>query len=454
MILISQLNWEILEIFYLVIIFLSGFLVTYAFIPYLMKFMRKKGYLGYDIHKNAKPEIPESGGLSLILGLTVTSLLSIIFFPVLRNELLVFLLTILLSGAIGFIDDRIKLRSLYKILLTIFTGVIIFVANFFGFITIHSPTIPFLGFTRLTRIYPFVAPLIVAFFANTSNMLEGYNGEGSGTSLIALFFLLICAIIWNSAEALIFIISGISVLIPFFLYNKFPAKIFPGDVGTLGMGSLFACIALLGSLEVAVFCALLIQVINSFYVISSVKGFLESSEIQTQKNDIILLEDDRIKASDQKDAALTLPRLILAKGPLKEPELIKQFYIISIICGIFSITAFLSIQWTLSNLDDLTFFLLFMFFLVLIILISYFFPRIRGTVILMIVLLGIISTSLIFIDSVIMSIFQEDINLGIIIVPSNILFSILLVTPGLILWYLLTIKFFWREIDKMKELET
>ncbi|MGB5910307.1 MAG: hypothetical protein WBH31_03825 [Promethearchaeia archaeon] len=454
MILISQLNWEILEIFYLVIIFLSGFFVTYAFIPYLMKLMRKKRYLGYDIHKNTKPEIPESGGLSLILGLTVTSLISIIFFPVLRNELLVFLLTILLSGAIGFIDDRIKLRSLYKILLTIFTGVVIFVANFFGFITIHSPTIPFLGFTRLTRIYPFVAPLIVAFFANTSNMLEGYNGEGSGTSLIALFFILICAIIWNSAEALIFIISGISVLIPFFLYNKFPAKIFPGDVGTLGMGSLFACIALLGSLEVVVFCALLIQVINSFYVISSVKGFLESSEIQTQKNDIILLEDDRIKASDQKDAALTLPRLILAKGPLKEPELIKQFYIISIICGIFSITAFSSIQWTLSNLDNLTFFLLFMIFLVLIILISYFFPRIRGTVILMIVLLGIISISLIFINSVIMSIFQEDINLGIIIVPSNILFSILLVTPGLILWYLLTIKFFWREIDKMKELET
>ncbi|MFX1434604.1 MAG: hypothetical protein ACFFB1_12580, partial [Promethearchaeota archaeon] len=249
----------------------------------------------------------------------------------------------------------------------------------------------------------------------------------------------------------IFIISGISVLIPFFLYNKFPAKIFPGDVGTLGMGSLFACIALLGSLEVAVFCALLIQVINSFYVISSVKGFLESSEIQTQKNDIILLEDDRIKASDQKDAALTLPRLILAKGPLKEPELIKQFYIISIICGIFSITAFLSIQWTLGNLDTLIFLLFFMIFLVLIILISYFFPRIRGTVILMIVLLGIISISLFFIDSVIMSIFQQDINLGIIIIPSNILFSILLVAPGLILWYLLTIKFFWRQIEKMKE---
>ncbi|MFX1493613.1 MAG: hypothetical protein ACFFBZ_04960, partial [Promethearchaeota archaeon] len=161
-----------------------------------------------------------------------------------------------------------------------------------------------------------------------------------------------------------------------------------------------------------------------------------------------------IKASDQKDAALTLPRLILAKGPLKEPELIKQFYIISIICGIFSLTAFFSIQWTLGNLGDLTFFLLFMILLALIILISYFFPRIRVTVILMIILLGIISLSLIFIDSIIMSIFQEDINLGIIIIPSNILFSILLVTPGLILWYLLTIKFFWREIDKMKEMAT
>lgn len=343
-----------------------------------------------------------------------------------------------------------KLRSRYKILLTIFTGVVIFVANFFGYINIQSPTIPILGETRLTRIYPVIVPLIVAILTNTSNMLEGYNGEGAGTSLIALIFLLICAFIWNSAEALVFIISGISVLIPFFLFNKYPAKIFPGDVGTLTMGALFACIALLGSLEVAVFSALLIHFFNSFFVISSVKGFLESSEIQGQKSDIILMNDDLITASEEKRAALTLPRLILAKGPLTEPQLIKNFLIISVVCGLFSIVSMIFIYWTLNNIDLAPLIISVIITLVIITIILYFFPRVRGIVMLMITFLGIIIILLIFIDSIIMEIFYQDIDLGFIRIPTNIIFSIMFIVPCLALWYYLTIRYFWSQIKKIK----
>ena len=120
------------------------------------------------------------------------------------NEIIVFMLTIILAGIIGFIDDRIKLKSRYKIFLIIFTGSIIFAANYIGFIHITSPTIPFLGKLRLTILYPFTVPLIVAVFANTVNMLEGYNGEGSGTCLIAVCSLFICGILWDSVEAIFF----------------------------------------------------------------------------------------------------------------------------------------------------------------------------------------------------------------------------------------------------------
>lgn len=450
MILITQLNWGIFEILALIITFVVGFLSTYLIIPHIIKLMRKKGFTGIDIHKNQKPEIPESGGLSILFGLVLTTIVSIIFFPTLFNELIVFLLTIIVSGAIGYIDDRKKLRSRYKIILTIFTGVIIFIANFFGYINIQSPIIPILGETRLTRIYPLVVPLIVAILTNTSNMLEGYNGEGSGTSLIALGFLLICALLWNSAEALVFIIAGISVLIPFFLYNKYPAKIFPGDVGTLTMGALFACIALLGSLEVAVFSALLIHFFNSFFVVSSVKGFLESSEIQGQKSDIILLRDDLIIASEEKSAALTLPRLILAKGPLTEPQLIKNFFLISIICGLFSIVSIIFIHWTLHNIGIIPLITSIIACLVVIIIILYFFPRIRGIVSLMITFLGVIIVLLIFIDSIIMKIFYQEIDLGFIRIPTNIIFSIVFIVPCLGIWYYLTIRYFWSQIKKIK----
>ena len=454
MIPLSGLKWGFLEIFYLIIIFIVGFLITYLTLPYIIKLMKNKNFVGYDIHKNAQPEIAESGGISIVIGFSITSIFVIIFFHDFINETIVFLLTVLIAGAIGFIDDRKKLRSRYKIILSIFSGTTIFFANLIGFITITSPTIPFLDQTRLTIIYPFLVPIIVAVFTNTVNMLEGYNGEGSGTCLIAVCFLFICSLIWNSTEGVIFTVPVIAVLIPFFLYNKFPAKIFPGDIGTLSMGAMIACIMLFGSLEVATFCVLLIHIFNSFYYIYSVRGFFESSDIKGSKEDIILLEDDRIKASDQKDAVLTLPRLILAKGPLTEPELIKNFYAISIICGFFSILSILLMQYSLGNLNIYILIITLIVLLAPTIFILYKFPRIQGIIFLMIVLLISILSFLIFIEAVIMPLPFEDVNLGIISIPIHLLISFILMIPILLLWYLITIKYFWIEIDKMNKIET
>ncbi len=451
MIYISNLNWTALEILYLTIIFLIGLSITYLILPYIIKFMKNKGYVGIDIHKNNKPEVAESGGLSIVIGFTVSSIFLILFFPTLVKDILIFLLTVISAGAIGFIDDRIKLRSRYKILFSLLSGGIFFFANLIGFIDISSPSIPFLDKTRLTIIYPFIIPIIIAVFTNSVNMLEGYNGEGSGTCLIAVCFLLIGGILLNSTKAVIFAVPVIAVLIPFFIYNKFPAKIFPGDIGTLSMGAMIACIMLFGSLEVAAFCALLIHIFNSFYVIYSARGFIESGDIRENKVDIILLENDQIKASDQKDAVLTLPRLILAKGPLTEPELVKNFYAISVICGFFSIISILIMQFSSGKLELYLLIIIILIFLVPTILILYKFPRIIGIIILMTVLLISIMVFLILIELLIMPIPFPDIDLKIIRIPVNLIISVILIIPVLLFWYLITIKYFWMEINKMKK---
>jgi len=451
MIRISDLNWNIVEIIYLIIIFIVGFLITRLIIPSIIKIMKKKGYIGIDIHKNSRTEVAESGGIAIVIGISCTSVLLILFFPSFYSEILIFILTVVLSGVIGFIDDRIRMKSRYKVILTLFTGILIFLANLFDFINIESPTIPFLGKLRLSVIYPILVPIIVAVFANTVNMLEGYNGEGSGTAIIALISLFICSIIWDSAEGMLFTIISLAVLIPFYLYNKFPARIFPGDVGTLSIGAMFAGIALFGSLEAAVFCALLIHIFNSFYVLYSVKGFFESSEILNNKSDIILLENDIIKASDLKSAALTLPRLILAKGPLREPELVKNIYSISLICGLFSILTTLLMVMTIGTLDYTTIIIVTVIFGFITTIILKKFPGIRGIVILMVGLIAIGYAYLVCIDLFIMPLFVVDINILGLIIPTNILISLILVIPGLLAWYYITIKYFWFEIKKMKE---
>ena len=120
MIPLSDLNWSFVEIIYLLIIFLVGFGTTYLILPFIIKFMKKRKFVGYDIHKNSRPEVAESGGLSFVIGFVISALLLIIFFPVFFEDILIFLITVLLAAVIGFIDDRIKFKSRYKILLSIF----------------------------------------------------------------------------------------------------------------------------------------------------------------------------------------------------------------------------------------------------------------------------------------------------------------------------------------------
>ncbi|MBD3254447.1 MAG: hypothetical protein GF383_05100, partial [Candidatus Lokiarchaeota archaeon] len=423
---ITELNWGFVEILQLISIFITVLLITLIIMPRLITYLKNKGIYGFDIHKNNRPKVAESGGIGLLIGVSVGSVLMLIFFPMYLNEILVFLFTVLVAGLIGLIDDRIKLRSRYKILLTLFTGLILLFANFFNLISIKSPTLPFLGFTRLTIIYPLLIPLIVAVFANTCNMLEGYNGEGSGTILIAAGFLFFCALLWNSMMGFLFLIVIIAVLIPFYKYNRYPSKVFPGDVGTLSMGAMLACVAILGSLEVPVFCAILVHIFNSFYVISSVRGFFESSEIMEEKDDIILLENDKIKASYERNAAMTLPRLILAKGPLSEPELVRNFYAISIICGFFSLIATLFMVWTMGNLNINIIIVTLIIMAIPTVLILYKFPRIRGIVSIMIFFLVFSSLFIILIDVYVMDLDFAPINLILISIPINILFSFML----------------------------
>ncbi|GAG76474.1 unnamed protein product, partial [marine sediment metagenome] len=78
MIRISDLNWNIVEIIYLIIIFIVGFLITRLIIPSIIKIMKKKGYIGIDIHKNSRTEVAESGGIAIVIGISCTSVLLII----------------------------------------------------------------------------------------------------------------------------------------------------------------------------------------------------------------------------------------------------------------------------------------------------------------------------------------------------------------------------------------
>jgi len=437
MITFEELGLTWVDFLFLAILGIAVFVFTYFLYPPLIKWLKRRGWVGYDIHKKARPATAESGGLGLTIGLVVGILIVAIIYAPLRSEAVAFLATILASAAIGFIDDRIRLSSIKKIVLMVATGIPLFLLNLLGYITIDDPTLPFLGQLRLTIVYPLLVPFIITIMTNAVNMLEGYNGEGSGTTMIATIFIIIAAIIAGSAPGLIFGVPVLAAIAAFYIYNKFPAKVFPGDIGTLVIGAALALLGVLGSLELVMVIAALTQVFNSFYVITSVRGFKESHSIT--KKDILIDPEDYIHASHERAAPLTLPRLILAFGKLSEKKLVHNFMALAFIAGNLAVASEIFRQVTIPGGQTLSGIYIAILAIcgLLVALTAIKFPRTRGIALLMVFIVAAMFGLFYIIDIFIVS------N------PFNLIYSVILGFVILVIWYAITIKYFWYVVERM-----
>jgi UDP-N-acetylglucosamine--dolichyl-phosphate N-acetylglucosaminephosphotransferase len=102
----------------------------------------------------------------------------------------------------------------------------------------------------LTYLYPLVVvPIAIVGASNGFNMVAGYNGLEAGMGAIILFVMGFVAwyngVGWVAVIALCMVFS----LIAFLIFNKYPARIFPGDTLTYTVGALIACLAIVGNME-------------------------------------------------------------------------------------------------------------------------------------------------------------------------------------------------------------
>ena len=196
-----------------------------------------------------KSGTPTMGGILILLGVTITSMLYVKRYPQIRP---VMLLT-LGFGMIGFLDDYIKvvlrrsmgLRAWQKMLLQII------VTGLFAWYLSGS------GISLLMRI-PFVKGVYVDFgwlalpllflavigTVNGVNFTDGLDGlAGSVTVMVATFFTV--AAVGLEAEITPVTCAVTGALLGFLLFNVHPARIFMGDTGSLALGGFVAACAYL-----------------------------------------------------------------------------------------------------------------------------------------------------------------------------------------------------------------
>jgi UDP-N-acetylglucosamine--dolichyl-phosphate N-acetylglucosaminephosphotransferase len=98
-------------------------------------------------------------------------------------------------------------------------------------------------------------------------------------------------------------------------------------------------IAIVGHVEVIAAIAILPAIINSFLFLSSVKKIVEHRET---KNPVSHTDDFKLKTGDYKNVPITLVRLIIAKRPLSEKQIVTEIFRLGIFSGVLAIiTAFM-----------------------------------------------------------------------------------------------------------------
>ncbi|MCX6802089.1 MAG: hypothetical protein NT067_03155 [Candidatus Diapherotrites archaeon] len=180
----------------------------------------KKGLIGIDINKPGLKKIPESTGLALLLPAWVCALA----FFALFNDVNVLLWALMVScfSLVGFFDDT-KPKFISETRKWRYRALII---------AVISLAFAALFFKKPEEII--LASLFLAGIASFENTFAGLNGweVGSGFILSAFFALLL----WNTAYFPLAIALGGAIL-ALLSCNAFPAKVFPGDSGTLLIGS-------------------------------------------------------------------------------------------------------------------------------------------------------------------------------------------------------------------------
>jgi len=311
--------------------FLSVFVIT----PFLIKALEKRNSVVKDYHRKGGAMVARPGGPSIIAGILISGIVLYAFFP--KTEIIAILTTTVLAFFVGLIDDKKVMGGWFKPLALAATAIPILLLGVYD----SDLSFPLFGDVKIPLLYLGVVVIMISITGNTINSIDVLNGVASGFMVIAGSALTISLIILQNYEVAIASLVLVFTSLAFYKYHKFPSKIFPGDSGALTLGAMYGAIAIVGQVEVVAAIALGPAIINSFLFLSSMKRIVEHREIKAKP--VSLTEDFKLKATSDKDASVTLVRLILAGGrPLTEKEIGYVIFRLTVFSGILAIiTAFM-----------------------------------------------------------------------------------------------------------------
>lgn len=261
--------------------FLLAVLLGPLFIPLLrrLKFGQQIREVGPQSHLKKKGT-PTMGGIIIMIAM----LIAFLRFSDKTLEFWVLLTASLGFGLVGFLDDYIKIvfkRSLGLTARQKLFGQLLFsiVVCAMLYNMDHSTAISVPGTSWGFDLGWFYYPLVVIIMfaaSNSVNFTDGVDGLLAGTSAIAFGAFAIVALQTSSHESAVFSAAMIGAVLGFLVFNAHPAKVFMGDMGSLGIGGGIAAVAILTKTE------LLLIVIGGVFVLEMLSVIIQVTSFKTR----------------------------------------------------------------------------------------------------------------------------------------------------------------------------
>lgn len=295
---------------------------------------------------------PTMGGLIILLCTVVPTLL---WAPLTNRFTMVAVLATLWTGAIGFVDDYLKvvegkprgLVARWKLVGQVTFGLAL------GSYLLTFPVVPTSTLPATATVLPFLKYTVVLFLpvtyvlfvtfvvtgsSNAVNMTDGLDGLAAGLTAIAAaafgFFAYILGRVDmtsylnfyyfpGAGELAVFCTALMGAALGFLWFNAHPARVFMGDTGSLAIGGALGTVAILLRSE------FLLLIIGGVFVAEQVSVILQMGVYKWYR---------RTRGREYADAHRVFRMAPLhhhfEKRGWREPTVVMRFYILGILCAL------------------------------------------------------------------------------------------------------------------------
>ena len=241
------------------VFFIVPFICTLVVMPYLIRKLKEKNIVAKDMYKAEFTEIAVNGGLIILLvSLLSLSIISLFYCKYILPANYVIIMVVTLFALFGILDDMINIGRPAKLILLYYCSY-----SLISCATVTLVYIPFIGTVDLGIFYlQLILPLYVPVVANLVNMHSGFNGLAPGLSLIVLITLILKTMVNAEIMDILFIVCITGSLAAYWLFEKYPARIFWGNIGALSIGAAIGATIVIEGFIFSGFVMLIPHVVN------------------------------------------------------------------------------------------------------------------------------------------------------------------------------------------------